>query len=229
MRHQTWHPEWGFVAPAPNFIRAVRIGLVAAAVGATICAGVVLSLVDSSANQMSVAARTSARPLQAPLTPVSAQRIQRPPSRQPVIAEKLQLRYRLPPERGQPLIWRRRKRRRTRSTALGRVTRRAADSRSFTGPAASHPGLARCAAFNHSRLRAPMRPPLRRRKGPSYLAPAPEQRPRWCASQQVLRASTGRRLGPEKSSFVRCVTFCLRAGESRIRDKLWEGFSNERY
>jgi hypothetical protein len=69
MRHQTGHPEWGFVAPAPNFIRAVRIGLVAAAVGATIGAGVVLSLVDSSANQTSVAAR----PLQAPLTPVSAQ------------------------------------------------------------------------------------------------------------------------------------------------------------
>jgi hypothetical protein len=73
MRHQTGHPEWGFVVPAPNFIRAVRIGLVAATVGATIGAGVVLSPVDSSANQTSVAARTSTRPLQAPLTPVSAQ------------------------------------------------------------------------------------------------------------------------------------------------------------
>ena len=69
MRHQNWHPEWGFLAPAPSFIRAVRIVLVAAAVGATIGASVVLSLVDSSANQPSVAART----LQAPLTPVSAQ------------------------------------------------------------------------------------------------------------------------------------------------------------
>jgi hypothetical protein len=69
MRHQTGHPEWGFVAPPANFIHAVRIGLVAAAVGATIGAGVVLSLVDSSSNQTSVAART----LQAPLTPVSAQ------------------------------------------------------------------------------------------------------------------------------------------------------------
>jgi hypothetical protein len=69
MRHQTWHPEWGFAAPTPNFIRAVRIGLVAAAVSATIGAGVVLSRVDSPANQTSVAART----LQAPLTPASAQ------------------------------------------------------------------------------------------------------------------------------------------------------------
>jgi hypothetical protein len=73
MRHQNWHPEWGFLAPVPNFIRAVRIVLVATAVGATAGAGVVLSLVDSSANQTSVAARTSARPLQAPSTLVSSQ------------------------------------------------------------------------------------------------------------------------------------------------------------
>jgi hypothetical protein len=73
MRHQNWHPEWGILAPAPSFIRAVRIVLVATAVGATIGASVVLSLVDSSANQPSVAERTLVRPLQAPLTPISAQ------------------------------------------------------------------------------------------------------------------------------------------------------------
>jgi hypothetical protein len=73
MRHQTCHPEWGFLAPVPNFIRAVRIVLVATAVGAMAGAGVVLLLVDSSVNQTSVTARTSARPLEAPSTPVSAQ------------------------------------------------------------------------------------------------------------------------------------------------------------
>ena len=73
MRHQNWHPEWGFLAPAPSLIRAVRIVLVATAVGATIGASVVLSLVDSSANQPTVAERTLVRPLQAPLTPISAQ------------------------------------------------------------------------------------------------------------------------------------------------------------
>jgi hypothetical protein len=73
MRHQNWHPEWGFLAPAPSFIRAVRIVLVATAVGATIGASVVLSLVDSSGDQPSVAERTLVRPLQAPLTPISAQ------------------------------------------------------------------------------------------------------------------------------------------------------------
>ena len=54
-------------------LRTVRIVLVATAVGATIGASVFLSLVDSSANQPSVAARTLVRPLQAPLTPISAQ------------------------------------------------------------------------------------------------------------------------------------------------------------
>jgi hypothetical protein len=73
MRHHNWHPEWGFLAPAPSFIRAVRMMLVATAVGATIGASVVLLLVDSSANQPSVAERTLVRPLQAPLTPISAQ------------------------------------------------------------------------------------------------------------------------------------------------------------
>src|SRR5277367_4131947 len=73
MRHQNWHPEWGILAPAPSFVRAVRIVLVATAVGATIGASVVLSLVDGSANLPTVAERTLVRPLQAPLTPISAQ------------------------------------------------------------------------------------------------------------------------------------------------------------
>src|SRR6202051_3590776 len=54
--------------------------------------------------------------------------------------EKLQLRYRLPPERGQQLIWRQRKRRRTRSTALGLVTSRAADYSVFYWASGITPG-----------------------------------------------------------------------------------------
>jgi hypothetical protein len=48
MRHQNWHPEWGFLAPAPNFIRTARIVLVATAAGATTGAGVVLSLAETA-------------------------------------------------------------------------------------------------------------------------------------------------------------------------------------
>ncbi len=42
-------PEWGYLAPAPSFLRTARIVLVATAVGATAGAGVVLALIDRPA------------------------------------------------------------------------------------------------------------------------------------------------------------------------------------
>ena len=57
-----FNPEWGYLAPAPSFIRTVRIAVVAAAVGATAGAAVVFSLADRPAAEESVAARTLARP-----------------------------------------------------------------------------------------------------------------------------------------------------------------------
>ena len=65
------HPEWGYLAPAPNFFRAARIVLAATAVGATAGAGVVLSLVDRSAGQTPVEARMLVRPIEAAPTPDS--------------------------------------------------------------------------------------------------------------------------------------------------------------
>lgn len=44
-----FHPEWGYLAPAPSFMRTARIVLVATAIGATAGAAVVLSLVDRPA------------------------------------------------------------------------------------------------------------------------------------------------------------------------------------
>ena len=44
-----FHPEWGYFAPAPSFMRTVRIAVVATAVGATAGAGVVVSLVERPA------------------------------------------------------------------------------------------------------------------------------------------------------------------------------------
>jgi hypothetical protein len=44
-----FHPEWGSLAPAPNFMRTARIVAVATAIGATAGAAVVLSLVGSPA------------------------------------------------------------------------------------------------------------------------------------------------------------------------------------
>jgi hypothetical protein len=60
-----FHPEWGYVAPTPGFMRTVRIVLIATAVGAAVGGGVVVSLVDRTADatsEDSVAARTLARP-----------------------------------------------------------------------------------------------------------------------------------------------------------------------
>ncbi len=54
-----FNPEWGYLAPAPNFMRTARVALVAAAVGAISGAGVVLSLIDRpAAEETSIAART---------------------------------------------------------------------------------------------------------------------------------------------------------------------------
>jgi len=41
-----FHPEWGYLAPAPSFLRTVRIALVATAIGAIGGAVVVVSLVE---------------------------------------------------------------------------------------------------------------------------------------------------------------------------------------
>ena len=63
-------PEWGYLAPAPSFMRTARIVLVATAVGATAGAGVVLALIDrpaAEADKTSVAARAIVTSVQAAL------------------------------------------------------------------------------------------------------------------------------------------------------------------
>ncbi len=55
-----FNPEWGYLAPAPNFMRTLRIVVVAAAIGATGGAAVVFSLTDRPDAELSVAARTMA-------------------------------------------------------------------------------------------------------------------------------------------------------------------------
>jgi hypothetical protein len=57
MRH-AGHPEWGYLAPAPSFIRTARVVLVATAIGIIAGAGIVLSLVPHPLTEASVSART---------------------------------------------------------------------------------------------------------------------------------------------------------------------------
>lgn len=46
-----FNPEWGYLAPAPSFLRTMRVVLVATAIGATAGAAVVISLVDRPTGQ----------------------------------------------------------------------------------------------------------------------------------------------------------------------------------
>lgn len=69
-RAANFNPEWGYLAPAPNFMRTLRIVVVAAAVGATGGAAVVFSLIDRPPVELSVAARTMAA--DAPVTSAPA-------------------------------------------------------------------------------------------------------------------------------------------------------------
>ena len=71
-----FNPEWGYLAPAPSFIRTVRIAVVAAAVGATAGAAVVFSLVDRPVAEESVAARTLARPTDSAAAHTASQTVQ---------------------------------------------------------------------------------------------------------------------------------------------------------
>jgi hypothetical protein len=65
-----FNPEWGYLAPAPRFVRTARIVLIAVAVGASAGAAAVFSLVDRPVANESVAARTLARPA-GPLSPTA--------------------------------------------------------------------------------------------------------------------------------------------------------------
>jgi hypothetical protein len=60
---ENFNPEWGYLSPAPGFMRTVRIAVVAAAVGAIAGGGVVISLVvRPDAEEASIAARTLIEP-----------------------------------------------------------------------------------------------------------------------------------------------------------------------
>jgi hypothetical protein len=71
MRHgSNFNPEWGYVAPAPGFMRTVRLIVMAAIIGATAGAAIVFSLLDRPVAEESVAARTLVAP--DPSRPVTA-------------------------------------------------------------------------------------------------------------------------------------------------------------
>ena len=68
-----FNPEWGYIAPAPNFPAHSARFVVAAAIGATASAAVVFSLMDRPAAETSVAARTLVQVVPARSAPLVAQ------------------------------------------------------------------------------------------------------------------------------------------------------------
>jgi hypothetical protein len=73
-----FHPEWGYLAPAPNFMRTARVVVVATAIGATAGAAVVLSLAERSvadAGKTLVVVHSLVQPAEAaapPTAPIAA-------------------------------------------------------------------------------------------------------------------------------------------------------------
>jgi hypothetical protein len=55
---RNFHPEWGYLAPAPRFLRSVRLVVISAAIAATASAGVVFALARQPVAEASVAMRT---------------------------------------------------------------------------------------------------------------------------------------------------------------------------
>lgn len=65
MRHTgNFNLEWGYLAPAPSFLRSVRLVVVAATIAATASAAVVFALVRQPAAEASIAARTLVQPVE---------------------------------------------------------------------------------------------------------------------------------------------------------------------
>jgi hypothetical protein len=62
-------PEWGYLAPAPRFMRSVRLVVVASAIAASATAGVVFALVREPIAEASVAVRTLVPPPETPAAP----------------------------------------------------------------------------------------------------------------------------------------------------------------
>jgi hypothetical protein len=68
-RAGNFNEEWGYLAPAPSFLRTVRLVVVAAAIAATASADVVFALMHQPAAEESIAARTLVQSIdQAPPT-----------------------------------------------------------------------------------------------------------------------------------------------------------------
>jgi len=84
-----FHPQWGYLAPAPRFLRGARVVIVATAVGATAGAAVVVSLLQQPGadadNSLAAHALVTSAPVAATAPPVSTPAAA-PPASKPAVA-----------------------------------------------------------------------------------------------------------------------------------------------
>jgi hypothetical protein len=69
---RNFHPEWGYLAPAPRFLRSVRLVVITAAIAATASAGVVFALARQPVAEASVAMRTLVPAPDTPSAPLTS-------------------------------------------------------------------------------------------------------------------------------------------------------------
>jgi hypothetical protein len=98
-----FNSEWGYLAPAPSFMRTARVVLVATAIGATAGAAVVLSLIDRPAGERDKTASIAAHAIVTSVQAAPAMATLAPDSASGALAAPVKVTTAVPPK-GAPAI-----------------------------------------------------------------------------------------------------------------------------
>ena len=93
-----FNSEWGYLAPAPSFMRTARVVLVATAIGATAGAAVVLSLIDRPAGERDKTASITAHAIVTSVQAAPAMATLAPDSASGALAEPVKVTTAVPPK-----------------------------------------------------------------------------------------------------------------------------------
>ncbi len=93
-----FNSEWGYLAPAPSFMRTARVVLVATAIGATAGAAVVLSLIDRPASERDKTASITAHAIVTSVQAAPAMATPAPDSASGALAAPVKVTTAVPPK-----------------------------------------------------------------------------------------------------------------------------------
>ena len=196
-----FHPEWGYLAPAPSFMRMVRTALVATAIGAVAGAVVVVSLIERpGSNDSAIAAHALLTRAPVIASPTVVSRAAAPvavKSAPPAAQPQAQLSM-ATPARQPPLF--RQQRRRSRKMPPSPISEaaRAASVRRCLCP---RPRMRRWLRMTRSWIRCACRQkltsPLRRIRLPSHACRRKDPHPKGGATTPTATNPIGDRKPPE--------------------------------